>query len=204
MQPDSLIPDPSNPQAWNRYSYVANNPVNFNDPTGHKYNPCKGAASGYKCHRELDRQKRDEQIRQDKIVKDFGFNNLLDFQRWAKDNKIQNPDMLLDLQIGNSSGAGEDEGGANWLLDRYMLGWKNAGQAWTIVSNSNESFVRRLGASAYLTGWVGFGHIGLALGLSGLGCAALIAGCGTAVGTGGPILIQGFARGGSGQTHLNW
>jgi hypothetical protein len=32
----SLIPDPSNPQAWNRYSYVGNNPVNFNDPTGHK------------------------------------------------------------------------------------------------------------------------------------------------------------------------
>ncbi len=35
LQPDTLIPDPSNPQAWNRYSYVGNNPVNFNDPTGH-------------------------------------------------------------------------------------------------------------------------------------------------------------------------
>jgi hypothetical protein len=36
LQPDSLIPDPSNPQTWNRYSYVRNNPINFNDPTGHK------------------------------------------------------------------------------------------------------------------------------------------------------------------------
>ena len=35
MQPDSLIPDPSNPQTFNRFSYVVNNPVNFNDPTGH-------------------------------------------------------------------------------------------------------------------------------------------------------------------------
>ncbi len=35
LQPDSLIPDPSNPQAWNRYVYVMNRPVNFNDPTGH-------------------------------------------------------------------------------------------------------------------------------------------------------------------------
>ncbi len=35
MQPDSLIPDPSNPQAFNRFSYVGNNPVNFSDPTGH-------------------------------------------------------------------------------------------------------------------------------------------------------------------------
>jgi hypothetical protein len=36
LQPDSLIPDPSNPQAWNRFSYGLNNPVNFNDPTGHR------------------------------------------------------------------------------------------------------------------------------------------------------------------------
>ncbi len=35
LQPDTLIPDPSNPQAWNRYSYVTNSPINFNDPTGH-------------------------------------------------------------------------------------------------------------------------------------------------------------------------
>jgi hypothetical protein len=35
IQPDSLIPDPSNPQAWNRYAYVLNNPIRFNDPSGH-------------------------------------------------------------------------------------------------------------------------------------------------------------------------
>jgi RHS repeat-associated protein len=36
IQPDSLIPDAQNPQAWNRFSYVTNRPINFNDPTGHK------------------------------------------------------------------------------------------------------------------------------------------------------------------------
>lgn len=36
MQPDSIIPDQSNPQSWNRFSYVRSNPVNFNDPTGHR------------------------------------------------------------------------------------------------------------------------------------------------------------------------
>jgi hypothetical protein len=36
LQPDSLIPDRVNPQAWNRYSYVGNRPVNFSDPSGHK------------------------------------------------------------------------------------------------------------------------------------------------------------------------
>jgi hypothetical protein len=28
-----LIPDPSNPQAWNQYSYVGNNPIGYSDPT---------------------------------------------------------------------------------------------------------------------------------------------------------------------------
>ena len=35
MQPDSIIPDLSNPQSWNRYSYVYNSPIIKNDPTGH-------------------------------------------------------------------------------------------------------------------------------------------------------------------------
>ncbi len=32
---DSIVPDPQNPQSFNRYSYVLNSPMNFVDPTGH-------------------------------------------------------------------------------------------------------------------------------------------------------------------------
>lgn len=35
MQPNTLIPNAQNPQSWNRFSYVKNNPINLNDPTGH-------------------------------------------------------------------------------------------------------------------------------------------------------------------------
>jgi hypothetical protein len=35
VQPDTLIPDAANSQAWNRYSYAANNPIRYNDPSGH-------------------------------------------------------------------------------------------------------------------------------------------------------------------------
>ena len=35
IQPDTIIPDLSNPQSWNRYSYVYNNPILYNDPSGH-------------------------------------------------------------------------------------------------------------------------------------------------------------------------
>ncbi len=34
-QPDAIIPDPYNPQDWDRYSYVRNNPLKFTDPSGH-------------------------------------------------------------------------------------------------------------------------------------------------------------------------
>jgi hypothetical protein len=35
IQPDSIIPSLSEPQSWDRYSYVFNNPVRYNDPDGH-------------------------------------------------------------------------------------------------------------------------------------------------------------------------
>ena len=35
LQPDNIVPDPSNPQSLNRYSYVANNPLKRGDKDGH-------------------------------------------------------------------------------------------------------------------------------------------------------------------------
>jgi RHS repeat-associated protein len=37
--PDTIIPDATDPQSFNRYSYVTNNPVNFIDPSGHRAVP---------------------------------------------------------------------------------------------------------------------------------------------------------------------
>ena len=36
IQPDTIIPNPYSSQGWNRYSYVQNNPIRYNDPSGHK------------------------------------------------------------------------------------------------------------------------------------------------------------------------
>jgi hypothetical protein len=34
-QPDSIVPDPMDPRAWNRFGYVYGNPANYTDPSGH-------------------------------------------------------------------------------------------------------------------------------------------------------------------------
>ena len=49
VQPDTIIPDLSNPQSWNRYSYVTNRPVNFNDPTGHVMDDGDDGGCTIKC-----------------------------------------------------------------------------------------------------------------------------------------------------------
>ena len=57
MQPDTIIPDLSNPQNWNRYSYVRNRPLNLNDPSGHRETSvCSELAGG--C--DTNDKKRDE------------------------------------------------------------------------------------------------------------------------------------------------
>jgi hypothetical protein len=34
---DTIIPQPGNPMAWDRYSYGLNNPLRYTDPTGHSF-----------------------------------------------------------------------------------------------------------------------------------------------------------------------
>lgn len=36
IQADNLVPEPRNPQTFNRYAYVKNNPLRYSDPTGHR------------------------------------------------------------------------------------------------------------------------------------------------------------------------
>ena len=35
ISPDTIVPNPANPQSLNRYSYCLNNPLKYVDPSGH-------------------------------------------------------------------------------------------------------------------------------------------------------------------------
>jgi hypothetical protein len=53
ISPDTIVPDPTNPQQFNRYTYVLNNPLRFTDPTGHYcYDPSAGAELAGTCVNE--------------------------------------------------------------------------------------------------------------------------------------------------------
>jgi RHS repeat-associated protein len=45
LSPDTIVPDPKNPQSLNRFSYNINNPLKYIDPSGHYY--CYGEDSGW-------------------------------------------------------------------------------------------------------------------------------------------------------------
>ncbi|MCZ7567370.1 MAG: hypothetical protein M5U01_02065 [Ardenticatenaceae bacterium] len=42
IQPDTIVPEPGNPLAYDRYAYVANNPLKYTDPDGHCWGPAAG------------------------------------------------------------------------------------------------------------------------------------------------------------------
>lgn len=43
---DTVVPNVTNPQSLNRYSYVLNNPSRYTDPTGHRVDDGCGGDSG--------------------------------------------------------------------------------------------------------------------------------------------------------------
>jgi RHS repeat-associated protein len=55
MKPDNISGNMANPQSWNLYSYVGNNPVKRNDPTGHMWQ-IRSLKSAFGFDREQDSQ----------------------------------------------------------------------------------------------------------------------------------------------------
>ncbi len=77
-QPDSIVPESAQGvQAWDRYSYVNNNPTTYNDPTGHNCNLPLPTANGYCNISEQEREYENSQqaismLQNSKVGKEYG------------------------------------------------------------------------------------------------------------------------------------
>ena len=71
-QPDAIVPHISNPQTWNRYSYVMNSPILYNDPTGHR--PVEDKGGG--CVVKAGCSTSDERDREDYLEDTYGTDDL--------------------------------------------------------------------------------------------------------------------------------
>jgi len=58
-QPDTIVPDPTNPQSYDRYAYALNNPIRYNDPSGHK--ECESEDDNGQCLNQLNFTKKEIQ-----------------------------------------------------------------------------------------------------------------------------------------------
>jgi hypothetical protein len=144
IQPDTIIPDPSNPQAYNRYSYVYGNPLRYIDPSGH--DPRCGP-DGIYCGVDPTQ---------------------------ATTGSLLGPQWNNNSGSGRPSGGGGNEkvdiprcgyhhcGETFDIVEAYEVGWQNFGQAWSIYSNPNATYGQRFVAGAYMGAWGG-AHVCLIL-----------------------------------------
>ena len=85
VQADSIVPEPGSPQSWDRYAYVNNNPVRYNDPSGHDVD-CGIGESG--CRQRIEVEKAENLL--SKIVLHNNYTN------WDDLNKKEQK-TLLDI-----------------------------------------------------------------------------------------------------------
>jgi hypothetical protein len=82
LQADTIVPNPGDPVSWDRYAYVRNSPLVYNDPTGHNLNcGMQGSAAAPEDCAEADPD---------------GDGSIPLFSSWPEDKDIPNPEDRSD------------------------------------------------------------------------------------------------------------
>jgi RHS repeat-associated protein len=132
IQPDSIIPNPGDSQAWNRYAYTYNNPLRYTDYTGHfpsfpMIDGMCGSVSG--CMGSGG----------DGAGTVGSVGDLPDPTSLPRDG--HNKGDILDL--------------GTEIKDSYLQGWTNFSNAWTIASSPHASKLQKKQARSYIRVWGG-------------------------------------------------
>ena len=128
LQPDTIIPQPNNPQSWNRYSYVQDNPIRYNDPSGHK-EQCEG--------QECDRPTLEEQLASlKKTIKDkYKWNVMGNDWSLGELRTIYQTGRGIENYVNNLTGGK----GQAWM-NAYLGGTDIMRSPWYAPQNQNTTF----------------------------------------------------------------
>ncbi len=140
-QADTLIPNPGDPQSWDRYAYVNNSPMNFCDPSGH-----------YKCKFQNAQAKKDFEA--------TGWESCEEFLDWTfgKLNEITDSDVQAMMKefyeldaidpVTFILGGGGEPNGANLFFARKV---KLPAHGVVNKSDTSSSSPKYQDALAYVT-----------------------------------------------------
>jgi RHS repeat-associated protein len=151
IQPDSIVPDIGNPQAWNRYSYVYNSPIVYFDPSGHlgvNRDLCHGSDGyGQNCgERLMDGIWSGNEIEEDYnlyfVTGIVGVESHTDVRNQRRDSKWNEEDLSL-LRDLKSLGFSESDWAYDYILengiDLSIVDLNGAGAAWFNFDHIFES-----------------------------------------------------------------
>ena len=122
-QPDSILPDYNDPQSFDRYAFVRNNPVNRIDPTGHM-DVCPDCEGGGSLSAE-------EQLEKLRVLRD--------------EDRNQNSEVPFDTSLGENN---VDEDNNQVTAPEYRFKWEILGTDWIELIHIAEM----AGATVFVAG----------------------------------------------------
>ena len=124
-QPDSIVPDPYNPQDWNRYSYARNNPLRYTDPTGHRVDDgCSTAGcslSQYQKDQDAQKLALLEKESHQRKCRNGNKNYCVQMDEWAWDNIPST--VVIHKGVSSQVGFGGEFGSYREVA--YAYNWRS-------------------------------------------------------------------------------